>query len=128
MKITSFNPLIVTNNSEAIIALFEDLGFERRHTKTGINGKDITDVRMRYEGEDGKVFHVDVTQTQVPQDITTIRMNIDDFDEAYNLLESKGFKNAQGDKITETGSSKSTMMVAPSGYSISISKHIKKDE
>ncbi len=127
MKITSFNPLIVTNDSEAVIKLFEDLGFERRHTKAGINGKDITDVRMRYENEDGKVFHVDVTQAPVPKDITTIRMNIDDFDEAYNMLEGKGFKNSQGDKITETGSSRSTMMVSPSGYSISISKHIKKD-
>ena len=128
MKITSFNPLIITKDAEAAIALFEDLGFERRHTKTGINGKDITDVRMRYENEDGKVFHVDITQASVPQDITTIRMNIDDFDEAYNLLEEKGFKNAQGDKITETGSSRSTMMVSPTGYSISISKHIKKDK
>lgn len=127
MKITSFNPLIVTKDAETVIKLFEDLGFERRHTKTGINGEDISDVRMRYENEDGKVFHVDITQAPVPQDITTIRMNIDDFDEAYNMLEGKGFKNAQGDKITETGTSRSTMMVSPSGYSISISKHIKND-
>lgn len=127
MKITSFNPLIVTKDSEAVIRLFEDLGFERRHTKTGINGENISDVRMRYENEDGKVFHVDVTQAPVEKDITTIRVNIDDFDEAYNMLEGKGFKNAQGDKITETGSSRSTMMVSPSGYSLSISKHIKKD-
>ena len=60
MKITSFNPLIVTNNSEAAVKLFEDLGFEVRHTKTGINDSDITDFRMRYESEDGKVFHVDI--------------------------------------------------------------------
>lgn len=128
MQITSFNPLIVTNHAEETIALFEALGFERRHTKTGINGKDITSVRMRYTGEDGKVFHVDVTSTPVPQDITTIRMNIRDFDEAYKMLEDKGFKNARGDKITDTGSSISTMMVAPSGYSISIAKHIRKEE
>ena len=38
MKITSFYPSIVTKNAEATIALFEALGFERRHTKTGING------------------------------------------------------------------------------------------
>ena len=125
MKFTSFNPLIVTKDAETVIALFEALGFERRHKKSGINGKDIYDVRMRYEGEDGKVFHVDVTQAPVPQDITTIRMNVDDFDEAFELLEAKGFKNAQGEKVTETGSSRSTMMVSPSGYSISISKHIK---
>ena len=127
MKITSFNPLIVTQDSEAAIKLFEDLGFERRHTKTGINDNDISDVRMRYEGEDGKVFHVDIAHAPVPKDITTIRMNIDDFDEAFNMLEEKGFKNSQGDKITETGTSRSTMMVSPSGFSISISQHIKKD-
>ena len=125
MTITSFNPLIVTKDAEATIALFEALGFERRHMKTGINDKDITSVRMRYTGEDGKVFHVDVTSAPVERDITTIRMNIRDFDEAYRMLEEKGFKNAQGDKITNTGSSKSTMMVSPSGFSISIAEHIR---
>ena len=125
MTITSFNPLIVTQDAEATIALFEALGFERRHMKTGINDKDITSVRMRYTGEDGKVFHVDVTKAPQPQAITTIRMNVRDFDEAYKLLEEKGFRNAQGDKITNTGSSKSTMMVSPSGYSISIAEHLR---
>lgn len=125
MKITTFNPLIVTKDAESVIALFEALGFERRHMKTGINGKDISSVRMRYTNEDGKTFHVDVTSTPVPQDIATIRMNVDNFDEAYEALEAKGFKNAQGEKITDTGSSRSTMMVSPSGYSISIAQHIK---
>lgn len=128
MKITSFNPLIVTKDAENVIKLFEEMGFERRHTKTGINDKDITSVRMRYTGEDGKVFHVDVTDTPVPQDIATIRMNVRDFDEAYKLLEEKGFKNAQGEKITNTGSSKSTMMVSPSGFSISICEHLRDHE
>lgn len=125
MTITSFNPLIVTKDAEAAIALFEALGFERRHMKTGINDKDITSVRMRYTGEDGKVFHVDVTSAPVPQDITTIRMNVRDFDEAYQMLQEKGWKNAQGERITNTGSSKSTMMVSPSGFSISITEHIR---
>ena len=128
MQITSFNPLIVTKDSASVIALFEALGFERRHMKTGINGKDISDVRMRYTGEDGKVFHVDVTSTPVPKDITTIRMNIRDFDEAYQMLQEKGFVNAQGDRITRTGSSESTMMVSPSGFSISITEHIRDHE
>ena len=124
MKITSFNPLILTKDAESVIALFEELGFERRHKKTGINGH-VESVRMRLENEDGKIFHVDVASVPVPQDMTSIRMNVDDFDEAYKLLEDKGFKNAQGDKVTDTGSSRSTMMVSPSGFSISICKHIK---
>ena len=36
MKITGFCPLIVTKNLESIVKLFEELGFERRHLKTGI--------------------------------------------------------------------------------------------
>ncbi len=125
MKITTFNPMIVTNDAESVIALFEALGFERRHKKTGINDSDIESVRMRYTGEDGKVFHVDVASAPVQKDITTIRMNIDNFDEAYKMLEEKGFKNSQGDKITETGSSRSTMMMSPSGFPINITQHIK---
>lgn len=124
MKITSFNPLIITKDAESVIALFEELGFERRHKKTGIN-ENVESVRMRLENEDGKIFHVDVASVPVPQDMTSIRMNVDDFDEAYKMLEDKGFKNAQGDKVTDTGSSRSTMMVSPSGFSISICKHIK---
>ena len=125
MKITSFNPAIITSDAQSVIALFEALGFERRHTKTGINDKDITSVRMRYENEDGKVFHVDITQAPVPKDITAIRMNVRDFDEAYKLLEEKGFTNAQGQKVTHTGSSIATMMVSPSGFAINVGEHIR---
>ena len=128
MKITTFNPMIVTNDAENVIKLFEELGFERRHTKTGINDSDISSVRMRYTGEDGKIFHVDVASAPVPKDITTIRMNIDNFDETFKFLEDKGFKNTQGDKVTETGSSKSTMMISPTGFTINMTEHIKDHE
>ena len=127
MNITNFSPMIVTKDAEAVISLFEALGFERRHLKTGINDKDITSASMKYINEDGKEFYVTVSQAPVPQDMTSIRMNVRDFDEAYNILKEKGFINAQGDKITETGSSKSTMMVSPSGFSITVTEHIRKD-
>ena len=126
MKITSFNPIIITKDAEPIIALFEALGFERRHKKTGINDEDISTVRMRYTGEDGKTFQVDVSQAPVPQDMASITMNVRDFDEAYKILEERGFKNTQGDKITDTGSSKTTMMVSPSGFTITVAEHIRK--
>ena len=41
MQITSFIPCITTSHAAEIVALLEELGFERVHTKTGING-DIT--------------------------------------------------------------------------------------
>jgi len=127
MKITAFNPLILTKDAEAMIALYEALGFERRHTKSGIEGN-VTSVTMRYTGDDGKVFNIDITEAPVPQDVTTIRMSVRGFDEAYQLLEERGFKNAQGDKITETGTSKATMMVSPSGVPISLTEHIRTED
>ena len=125
MKITTFDPIIITKDPESFIALFEALGFERRHQKTGINDTDINSVRMRYQSEDGKSFHVDVVCAPVPRDMTSIRMNVADFDEAYAMLKEKGFVNTQGDKITETGTSKSTMMASPSGFTITVAEHIK---
>ena len=31
MKITTFNPLVVSDKADEIVALFEELGFELRH-------------------------------------------------------------------------------------------------
>ncbi len=120
--------MIVTSNADSVIALFEALGFERRHKKTGINDKDIESVRMRYTNEDGKVFHVDIASAPVPRDIASIRMNVSDFDEAFNMLQEKGFINAQGDKVTNTASSKATMMASPTGYTINLIEHIRKHD
>lgn len=123
MEVTAFNPLILSKDAKAITELFEALGFEYRHTKTNINDKDITSFDMKHP--DG--FRVDVAQVeQMPQDMTAIRMNVRDFDEAYEFLTAHGFKNSQGDRITDTGSSKATLMVSPSGYAISLAQHIKK--
>ena len=124
MKITAFNPLILTKDAEAAVKLFKELGFEHKHTKTGINDQDITSFDMK----DPNGFRVDVTQVQMPQDMTAIRMNVRDFDEAYQFLLDRGFKNAQGDKITDTGSSKATLMVSPSGFAISLAEHIRKED
>ena len=126
MKITTFDPMIITKDQESVVALFEALGFERRHQKSGINDTDINSIRMRYVMEDGKTFHVDIVSAPVPRDITSIRMNVDNFDEAYAMLGEKGYINTQGDKITETGTSKSTMMSSPSGFTITVAEHIKK--
>ena len=115
--------MIITKDAKAAKELFEALGFEHRHTKTGINDEDITS----YDLKDPNGFRVNIVQhDQIPQDISSIRMNVRDFDEAYQYLISKGFKNAQGDKVTDTGSSKATMMVSPSGYTISLAEHIRK--
>ena len=122
MKITSFDPLVVTGRPDDAIALFEALGFERRHEKTGINDADINAVSMKHP--DG--FRVTVAGVPgLPQDTLTIRMNVDSFQEAFDFLAARGFKNAQGERVTDTGSSLATTMVAPTGFSISVAEHIK---
>ena len=122
VKITAFNPHILTSHAEEYLALFEELGFERRHTKEGIE-YNVTNYDLKL-GDD---FRVNIAQTDLQQDWTVIRMNVRDFDEAYDFLIAKGFKNAAGDgKVTETSSSKSALLVSPSGLRISVTEHIRK--
>ena len=124
MKITAFNPQIVTNDPEPIIKLFEELGFEKRHTKEEIGKIDATAYRMKDENS----FYVDISKSslQMPQDTVIIRMNVDNFDEAYQLLLNHGFKNAFGDdRIAETGSSRNAVMKSASGFTILLIQHIK---
>ena len=120
MKITSFSPLIVSVEGESIIKLFEELGFEKRHCNTEITANASSDVTM----QDANGNRIDVTQVaQLPRDLTLIRMNVDDFDEAYVMLTSRGFKQ-QGNTV-ELPSSKSAMMVSPSGFAFDLCQHIK---
>ena len=124
MKITSFNPLIVTKDAESVISFFEELGFKIHHTKEGISINNATDVRMK----DANGFHVDITQGT--GEWTMIRMNVDNLEEAVAFLEERGFHKARheaADKTIDTGSSKINIMVSPSGFIFSVSQHIKED-
>ncbi len=120
MKITSFNPLILTKEADAAIDLMKSLGFEIRHNVGNITDKDIVNVDMK----DANGFRVDVAKVDVPTDRIIIRMNVDNFEEAYDFLISKGFTNPSG-RVVESKSSKSVMMVSPSGYAFDLCHHIK---
>lgn len=123
MKITTFNPMILSKNADEIIGLFEELGFERRHQVDNIDDKDISSIRMK----DTNGFYLDVARVEsMPRDMTTMRMNADDFDEAYKLLKAHGFKNARGeDQTIDSKSARSCLMISPSGFSIQLTQHIK---
>ena len=47
MKITTFNPQIITKDMEPVIKLFEELGFEKAHKKEGVGEYDVTGIQMR---------------------------------------------------------------------------------
>lgn len=126
MQITTFNPMILSPKADEVIRLFEELGFERRHQVDNIDNMDISSVRMK----DSNGFHVDIASVEsLQQDMTTMRMNVRDFDEAYELLKDHGFKNARGDDHTvESASAKSCLMISPSGFSIQLTQHIRKED
>jgi hypothetical protein len=122
VKITTFNPLIVTKDAASAIAVFEALGFERHHTKEGIGINDVTDVRMK----DANGFHVDVTQGD--GEYTMIRVNVDNLEEAFEFFKAHGFRMARHEaakETVETGSSKFNIMVSPTGTIFAVSQHIK---
>ena len=73
-------------------------------------------------------FYVDISNVPVPQDLTLIRMNVDDFNEAYKFLLDKGFTNVQGDKTVDTNTNKSAMMKSPSGFAFDLCQHIKDND
>ncbi len=125
MKITTFNPLIITPNAKEAIALFEELGFEKRHIKEGISESKTTNVRMR----DANGFHVDISEGE--KDWTMIRVNVDNLEEAIAFLEAHGFRKARHAAVNETvdtGSSRFNIMVSPSGFILAVSQHIQDNE
>ena len=77
--------------------------------------------------KDANGLYLDISQpdVQIPQDLTVIRMNVDNFGEAYELLKSHGFKNFYGDQTVAMKSSESTIMISPSGFAINLVQHIK---
>lgn len=125
MKITTFNPIIVSPKSGDVIRLFEEFGFEKTHAPvTELENGEVQDIRMKNESG----FHIDIAEDRnnIPNDLVLIRMNVDDFEEAYNIFIKHGFKNTRGDDTLNTKTSKAATMVSPSGITIVLVKHIKK--
>ena len=123
MKITSFNPLIVTKDAESTIKVFEDLGFQQTHNKAENVEIEFSSHRMK----DANGNHVDVVEVpMIPQTYTAIRINVDNFEEAYDFFMSKGFRESKIAPPSTTASSKYAYLVSPTGVIIDVCEHIKK--
>jgi adenylate cyclase class IV len=131
MKITTFNPMIVTKKPDEAIALFEALGFERHHhkndeTEGSEQGLAFATVRMK----DANGFYVDVCTAntdRIERDLSLIRMNVDDFDEAAEMLKKNGFRESKVVPQNYTPTSKYAFFISPSGFMTDLIKHIKKE-
>ena len=121
MKITNFSPLIMTNDAENVGKLFAELGFEKQHEKKNVT--DTKDGGFRMKDADG--HRVSIAQVnQMPRDMVAVQINVRDFDAMMELLSAHGFQNMSG--VIDTGSSKTAMMIAPSGFAINVVYHTAK--
>lgn len=125
MNITGFDPFIAAAKTDETVKLFEALGFERRHTKKGIEIADRDETVIRMKDANGNSLDILQTDAEMLRGAVGIRMNVDDFDKAYETLLQHGFKNAYGDETVDTKTSKAAMMISPSGFCISIIRNIK---
>ena len=80
---------------------------------------------FRMKDEDG--HGISIAQVdKFPRDMTLIQMNVDDFEEAYELFKAHGFTNMKrNDDAIYTGSAKTAVMVSPTGFAVNIVYHIK---
>lgn len=122
MKITTFNPSIITKEAEPVMKVFEELGFVQTHNKAENVDVEFSAHRMKNEGG----FHVDVVEVPViPQTYTAIRINVDNYEEAYEFFMSRGFREARGFAPSTTRSSKYAYLVSPTGIILDVCQHIK---
>lgn len=117
--------MIVTKDADKIISLFKELGFEERHAPVmPLESGNVTDTRLK----DADGNYIDVADVKdYPQDSIFIRMNVDDFAKAYDILEKHGFKNTRGDRTIVSETNMSATMVSKSGLTILLVKHRKED-
>ena len=81
---------------------------------------------MRTRMKDANGFYVDISKVEsIPRDLTAIRMNVDNFQEAYELLTVHGFKKAPGIEEVDLKTAKALLMVSPSGFAVEVIEHIK---
>ncbi|MBQ9383447.1 MAG: hypothetical protein IJT87_04370 [Ruminiclostridium sp.] len=105
-----------------MIKLFEEHGFVQTHNKAENNDVEFSAHRMK----DSNGFHIDILEVPaVPRTVTAVRINVDDYDEAYELFISKGFHESKAFAPSTTASSKYAYLVSPSGAVIGLCRHIK---
>jgi len=126
MKITSFNPTIITKHYDEVVKVFEDLGFEKQHNPTGVSALGNEYQSCRMVDSNGFVVAVATTTGAAERDATNVHMNVDNFDEARELLLAHGFKSVTNDTATNTGSAKADVLVSSSGFCINLVEHLKK--
>lgn len=127
MKISTFNPMLLTPNFEETLEFAKKLGFEVRHTPTMKVpiGAEVRSYRLT--DDNGNALDI-ADDPGALEARLIIRMNVDDFDEAVETLAEMGVPKPDEDQIVVTPSNKSAMIRTPMGFAFVLYQHIKNND
>ena len=120
MKVTGMFPTIVCRNYQDVIDFAEnELGFDIVHKIHAIISDDENDHIYIMKNEEGIRF--DIVQFDVDKPFNSLCMNVDDFDEAKELLEKRGWHIFKGPEISNN--SKKALLKSCEGLLILLIQH-----
>ena len=120
MKLKNIYPAIVTANPEKVIAFHEKMyGFKVIHKIE--NNLNMGDCEYVLENPDG--FRLDVIQSDVQNDFHTMRVNVDDFDEALAAYQAEGFAVVVGPETNQ--SFRRALLCRENGTKFMLMQHLK---
>jgi hypothetical protein len=118
--------VVVPTEEEAksLVRLFEELGFESRHSQL-FRIKDGMEA-VQYIMKDANNNEINIMNSPiVSEDVVRVRINVDNFTEAYDFLTDHGYINTMDGLVYYSGSSLTAPMVSRSGLGFSLVQHIK---
>ncbi|WP_294491535.1 hypothetical protein [uncultured Ruminococcus sp.] len=129
IEITSFHPIIETEQQDDIVKVFEELGFSVAHRFTHTHEGSCGGQSFNMKCENG--FAVDITNVPPEEldngrDRIVIRMNVRDFEGTCELLRAHGL--TQCTPLIDQEHVTSMTMQAPSGFRIAVIYHKRKQK
>jgi len=123
MKVKSLYPIIAADKPEETIAFYKNLGFEVKHDATTKMGSHVY-VLSNGELEIEVMESVSGGPVTVPAGFYGFRMNVDDIDEAGEVIKQAGATVIAGPIETNVG--KNLFIKDNQGIDITLVQHIKK--
>lgn len=120
MKVKTFYPILCALETDGAIKELEVFDFEVKHDVENIN--DGRNENVVLKDENGN--RADVIKVSQGSTFVAIRANVENFEEAYAELVSKGFIDLFPGGV-DSKSAKSTMLRSPSGFMYLICEHKK---
>lgn len=120
MIIKNIYPAFVTNDPKSTLEVLEKIGYKVIHINEGVLDKE----NVEYVIEDANSNRMDVVYSKnIKNTRQSVRMNVDNFEEALNHFKNNGFEVLVGPDIKENY--KCAFLKAANEFSILLYEHIK---